>query len=69
MNASDFCIHIPISVAFIYHRHRTDDCPCQDANVCNRHCKRYKPPMQTFATAVANVCGKNALFGADQGNG
>ena len=64
-----FCILIPISVACIHHRHRTDDCPRQMqtfataiANVINRRCKRYKPPMQTFAVKVH-------YWEAEQGNG
>ena len=31
------------------------------ANVCNRHRKRYHPPPQTFATAIANVIIATAL--------
>ena len=33
--------------------------PLSDANVCNRSRKRLQPPLQTFATAPANVCGKS----------
>ena len=29
-----------------------------DANVCNRSRKRLKPPPQTFASVIVNVCGE-----------
>ena len=32
------------------------------ANVCIRSRKRLQPPLQTFATAIANVCGEKNLF-------
>ena len=36
--------------------------PLFTANVCTRHRKRLHPPSQTFASAIANVCGEKMPF-------
>ena len=36
--------------------------PFSDAKHCNRSRKRLQPPLQTFASVIANVCGEKTLF-------
>ena len=36
--------------------------PFSDAKHCNRSRKRLQPPLQTFASAIANVCAEKTLF-------